>query len=62
MSDDFDSRVCLDCGFEVCQCDRDDVQETCPHCHGRQGGLTPCGREYEGWPCEMCEGLGYLDL
>lgn len=27
----------------------------CPHCNGS-------GLEWEGWPCEYCEGVGTLDI
>jgi hypothetical protein len=33
----------------------DDNPLKCPKCHGR-------GRAMEGWPCEYCDGLGYLEF
>lgn len=35
--------------------DKDDGRYPCPNCNGR-------GRAMEGWPCEECDGFGYLEF
>ena len=46
---DINEHVCPDCREEN---DPDNVMQTpCPKCHGS-------GREWEGWDCEYCDGMG----
>jgi hypothetical protein len=40
-------------GYDDYLPDEDCVE--CPKCHGS-------GIEWEGWPCEYCEGVGHLDI
>lgn len=41
-------------GYEELE-DVEDWRSRCPNCGGS-------GLEWEGWPCDYCEGYGYLDI